>query len=214
MTKFIIVRHGESIANTQGIYQGQTYDTDLSELGKKQAKALAKRVKEMGIVKIMASPLKRTYQTALEASKLLGIPVEKNNLIIETNHGEWEGKSKLWIEQNHRGLYQQWLNSPGEVGFPGGETFLQTFERVQNFIAGSLSVVNTLIVTHDNIIRIIAAMADGLSLDDIWKYDIEPAAINYFEVSGINGKSRLKALKLNDNGHLEGLRVDLGRHAL
>jgi len=60
----IVVRHAESVANTEGIYQGQTYDTDLSELGKKQTKALANRLNDLELRKIITSPLKRTYKTA------------------------------------------------------------------------------------------------------------------------------------------------------
>ena len=40
MAKIYLIRHGESIANTLSIYQGQTYDTDLSPLGNRQVYAL------------------------------------------------------------------------------------------------------------------------------------------------------------------------------
>ena len=50
MTKIYLVRHAESLANAQGIYQGQTYDTPLSNLGKKQAAALLRVSKEFTLI--------------------------------------------------------------------------------------------------------------------------------------------------------------------
>lgn len=214
MFKLIVVRHGESIANTEGIYQGQKYDTDLSELGKKQARVLALKVRELGIKKIITSPLKRTYQTALEVSKETGLSIEINNLILETGHGDWEGKSKNWIENNYKDLYKLWLTSPSKVFFPGGETFLQTYGRVQKFIADINSDEVVLVVTHDNIVRILITMANGWTLDEIWRHDIETASLNFFEINSMDGKNHLKILKLNDNKHLEGIRADVGKHAL
>ena len=37
-----LVRHGESIGNASGIYQGQKNDFSLSETGKRQANSLKK----------------------------------------------------------------------------------------------------------------------------------------------------------------------------
>lgn len=214
ISRVFVVRHGESIANTEGIYQGQTYDTDLSELGKKQARSLGIRARELGLKRIIASPLKRTYQTALEISRECDLPIEINNFIIETNHGEWEGKHKSWIEENYHEVYKQWFEKPSIVGFPGGETFVQTFERVNIFLQDTEDLSDTLIVTHDNIVRILVTLANGWTLDEIWRHDIEPAALNFFEFNKTDGKNKIKILKLNDNTHLEGLRADLSKHAL
>lgn len=214
LEKIIAVRHGESIANTQGIYQGQTYDTDLSDLGRSQAKALSERLKDFGVKKIIASPLKRTYQTALEISRLTDAPIEINELILETNHGHWEGMSKDWIKKNYADIYNVWFTRPSTVVFPSGEAFTDTLKRVEMFLETTQLSDNTVLVTHDNIIRIMVTLSNGWSLDEVWRHDIEPAALNFFELNKINGKNKLKLLKLNDNIHLEGLRCDLTMHAL
>src|SRR3990167_7819914 len=101
----VIIRHAESVSNAQGIYQGQTHDTGLSLLGKKQAKALAKRLKIFGVRKIITSPLKRTHQTALAVADETGCKIVVDKTIIETNHGVWEGKHKDWIAQNFTDIY-------------------------------------------------------------------------------------------------------------
>lgn len=212
--KLMVVRHAESLANTKGIYQGQSYDTDLSPLGVKQAKALAKRLKEFEVSRIISSPLKRAYQTALEVSKLFDCQIEINNLVMEANHGDWEGKDKDWIRENYKDLYEAWFDKPSSVAFPEGEVFIDTLNRVEAFLQNSYLADGTVLVTHDNIVRIMVTLANGWTLDEIWRHDIEPASLNFFEVNKVSGKNKLKLLKLNDNNHLSGLRADLSKHAL
>lgn len=214
ISKLIVVRHGESVANSGGVYQGQSHDTDLSELGLNQAKALAERLKDFGIRRIVTSPLKRTYQTAFEISKVLDCEIEVRNEIIETNHGVWEGKSKNWILENFGDLYNLWLSKPSEVVFPEGEAFLDTVSRVQMFLDNLDSMQDTVLVSHDNIVRIITALSKNESIDSIWDYKIEPAGINIYEGSKMGGKLKVRLLKLNDTKHLKNLRADINKHAL
>jgi broad specificity phosphatase PhoE len=62
--RLILIRHGESKANAKGIRQGQDLDSPLSRNGKRQAKKLAKRLKDEKIDAIYSSDLKRAKQTA------------------------------------------------------------------------------------------------------------------------------------------------------
>ena len=130
MAKIYLVQHAESIANTKGIYQGQTYNTGLSLLGKKQAKSLALKFAKIPIAKIITSPLLRTRETALVVSKLNGAGIFLEEAIIETNHGKWEGEKKAAIVRTWRKIYKNWLDNPPGVKFPGGEAFLYTQKRV------------------------------------------------------------------------------------
>jgi len=214
ITKIIAVRHAESVANSQGIYQGQTYDTDLSELGKKQAEALAKKAKDVGINRIISSPLKRTYQTAIVISRACNCPIEISELITETNQGEWEGRDKKKIESLYPDIYNTWLTKPSQSVFPKGEAFTQTLARIELFLHTVGLTDNTLLVTHDNVLRIMVTLANGWTLDDIWMHNIEPAALNFFEINKVGGKSKLKVLELNRNEHLGNLRSDIKKHAL
>ena len=76
--KLIIVRHGESEANAKGISQGnrdEWLDTSLTEKGNKQAKAVAKRLKDEDIGVIISSDLKRAKQTAEEINKFHNVEI-------------------------------------------------------------------------------------------------------------------------------------------
>lgn len=211
MSKIYLVRHGESVANTKGIYQGQTYNTLLSNVGKKQAEALANYFVDKEVEMILASPLRRTKETARKVANLKHLKIFDTPEVIETNHGEWEGLEKKVILNRWPNIYQLWLNKPSEVRFPGGETFLETRKRIicwWNRI--TKEDTNLLVVTHDNIIRIIVAEILGLDLDNIWKFRLNPAAVTVIEVQ--NGTCQL--LTLDEKSHLKELLVNLNNHAL
>lgn len=210
----IVTRHAESVANTEGKFQGQTYDTFLSDLGKKQAEVLANRLSGSGVTKIISSPLKRTYQTSSEIAKKTGGQILVDERIIETNHGLWEGKSKRWIKENYYDVYRLWQNHPSKVQFPKGEHFQDTVRRVEDFLLTAPLENGTVIVTHDNILRILLSLTQGISIDYIWRHNIEPAALTVFERNIVNGRNVLKPIKINDNKHLKGLKANISKHAL
>lgn len=212
MAKIYLVRHAESIANTQGIYQGVSYDTTLSPLGKKQAEALATRFKDIKIGNILASPLKRTFATALNVGIVKKMPVKKETAIIETNHGEWEGKHKSVIQKTWPKLYQKWQKFPSSVHFPSGEDFLETQKRVVSWWKNFSKSINqdTLIVSHVNIIQIIIANILNKKLNQIWKFPMQPTAVSQMMVE----YNQIRLVKLNDTSHLGDLRIDLANHAL
>jgi probable phosphoglycerate mutase len=211
MAKIYLVRHAESVANTKGIYQGQTYDTELSVVGKKQARALANYFTNIKVDKIFASPLLQTKETAHAVTRLKQTNIFETPELIETNHGQWEGLEKKIISDRWPNLYQLWLTRPSEVKFPEGETFLETKKRVINWWNKRVDKdENVLIVTHDNIIRIIIAEVLGLDLDNIWKFQLSPAAVTVIEVE----KGNYKLLTLDEKHHLKNLLVNLSNHAL
>ncbi len=212
MAKIYLIRHAESIANAQGIYQGQTYDTELSVRGTKQAQALAQCFERVSFSRVIASPLKRTMQTAtiVALNKQLSVQVEPQ--IIETNHGDWEGKHKEIVKKTWPWLYRKWSRFPSSTKFPQGEHFLETQKRVLGWwqLICQAVTADTLVVSHDNIIRIIVARILNRKLNKIWKFHLQPTAIT--EVSVIHDKITL--VSLGENKHLGGLDVDLSMHAL
>ncbi len=214
ITKLIVVRHAESVANTQGIYQGQTYDTGLSSLGKKQAKQLAKYLSGFPVSQVISSPLRRTYETAVEVTKMHGCELEFEKKLMETNHGVWEGKEKIWVDKNYKELYRLWQTNPDQVVFPGGEAFTDTVERVLSFLQGRSFKKNSVIVTHDNIVRIMIALIRNMNINDVWSIPLETASVNIFEVNKVNNKNMFRVLGLNRTSHLGELRNDIALHAL
>ena len=62
MTRFIFVRHGQSIGNLTGRFLGQ-YDGALTDLGRRQAERAAEFLRDERIDEAFASDLSRAYET-------------------------------------------------------------------------------------------------------------------------------------------------------
>lgn len=78
-----LARHAESTANVEGVWRGRT-ETGLSDLGVRQAEALARRRNGSGPV--VASPMIRARMTA----DALGAYALDDRL-VELDLGDWEG---------------------------------------------------------------------------------------------------------------------------
>lgn len=92
MSKIFLVRHGQDTDNAVGILNGRR-DTELTELGREQARQVAEKLRDNGVQIICASPLKRAYETAriiAEALKVDEVIVDKH--LIERDFGILSGK--------------------------------------------------------------------------------------------------------------------------
>lgn len=88
--KLYIVRHGETVWNTQGRLQGQA-DIPLNENGIRLARITGEALKNVPFDLVITSPLSRAKETA---SLILGerrVPVVEEERIQEITFGEWEG---------------------------------------------------------------------------------------------------------------------------
>jgi 2,3-bisphosphoglycerate-dependent phosphoglycerate mutase len=83
----LIIRHGQSEADVLKVIEGRA-NFNLTELGHKQAEAMAKWVKEnYSINKIYSSPLNRAKQTGEYVSKITGIDIIFDDNLMEWNNG-------------------------------------------------------------------------------------------------------------------------------
>lgn len=101
MSVFYFVRHGESEANAAGILA--TPDVKLTATGIEQARKTGQDLKQIGITKIVCSPMLRTQQTAETIASELGMPLDHVEVIEELRErsmGQLEGKPRthepLW----------------------------------------------------------------------------------------------------------------------
>ncbi|MBI4146362.1 histidine phosphatase family protein [Candidatus Woesearchaeota archaeon] len=143
--KLFLVRHGETIENKQGIMQGWL-PGKLSSEGKKQAKQLADRLKNVPLDIIYTSDLKRCVDTAQAIAEFHpNIRITKTSALRERSVGEFEGRKKAEVDWS--GLAGDlYTNRP-----PGGETFQEMWQRVQKFYQELIKKHKTstvLVVSH------------------------------------------------------------------
>jgi broad specificity phosphatase PhoE len=204
-----VARHGETDWNLAGRYQGQR-ESDLTERGRRQARALATALSGGRIEAVYSSPLRRCRQSAADMAAAYSLPVRTDGRLIEIAHGVWEGRLRETIERDDADRYALWRNRPDEVVFPAGESLLQVRERWRAFAAEVEGYDEAAVVTHDVLVRLAILDATGRGAERLW----EPRVINggyaRFEVRD----GRWTLLDECKDGHLNGLLVDVTGQAL
>lgn len=128
--RWILIRHGKTRGNLEGRYIGCRSDENLCTEGIEELK----QGTYPAAGKVYTSPMRRCLETA----ELLypGIPAEEVPDFRECDFGEFEGKN--YAELNGREDYQAWIDSGGELPFPGGESraefaarCLEAFEAIR-----------------------------------------------------------------------------------
>ena len=131
-----LLRHGQTDYNREGRLQGQS-ESQLTELGMAQVQAMADLLKaEIGGEpgwRVLASPLKRTRQSAAIVAQALGLEVEIEPLLIEVGCGVWENQ----LYDDIRKAYPKDFTGPGWCfRSPDGERFEHVDDRVRAFLRG------------------------------------------------------------------------------
>ena len=137
-TRLMLIRHGESYANSDGLAGGPIGDGGLTPLGVRQAEALAKRLvasKElMKATAFYTSALPR----AIETGEVLrpGLPKDLAPVVDaafnEISVGEGDGLP--WAQYVERYGAPDWDLDPDALTAPGGESLLGFYERCREAI--------------------------------------------------------------------------------
>lgn len=160
-------RHGETDYNLAYLIQG-SLDISLNETGFKQAKELAKKLKDKKFSSIYVSPLLRARQTANEIAKVLGMELKIDNRLREENYGLMEGTSRhleAYKKQRERFAYC----------YPKGESYLKVAARVYSFldeIKEEATKNDVLIVAHGGMSRIVNSYFFDMENDEFISYSI------------------------------------------
>ena len=129
--KWILIRHGHTQGNLEHRYIGCRTDEPLCGQG-----IAALQAREYPPVKrVYVSPMKRCLETA--GILYPGVPVEMIDDFRECDFGNWENMS--YTELNGNPDYQAWIDSGGELPFPGGESraafaqrCLKAFDKIRH----------------------------------------------------------------------------------
>ena len=165
-----LVRHGQTAYNKEWRLQGQM-DIPLSDEGRRQAEALADRLKREGprFTKLYCSRLKRASETALIIGRRLGMTPVTIEGIEEINFGKFQGHTfdecaRLFPEE-----YADYLIFRSGSNAHGGETGRQVMERARRALIAlpEAEKGSALVVCHGAVIGFLRAQAEGKPLEDI-----------------------------------------------
>jgi probable phosphoglycerate mutase len=159
----ILVRHGETPANLEGVWHGWT-DSPLTELGERQAARVAARLGRRGErpTAVYASDLTRTRRTAEAIATELVLAVRFDVGLREFHLGAWEGRTFRELDEEER-LWHHWRTDPHYAPH-GGESPREVTTRVVDAlrrIAAGHPGEHVVVVTHGGAL----SMALGELLD-------------------------------------------------
>ncbi len=182
--RLIIIRHGESEWNRIGRYQGQA-DAPLSELGTRQASALANRLRNEPIDAIFTSPLQRARSTAeAVAQHHAATPFTVEPALLEIDHGDWQGMLTDEVIARYGPGLAEWRLHPTRAQMPNGESFSNILKRVLDLkerLCADYAERNVLVSTHDVVVKILVADALGMDMDRINRIWVTNASISVIE---------------------------------
>jgi probable phosphoglycerate mutase len=150
--RLLLVRHGESIWNAEGRWQGAA-DPPLSDAGREQAAALAEFLRDAAVDVIVTSDLDRARETAQIVADALGLPTPVvDPRLRERDVGEISGHTREEIEAKWPGLLEKWRT--GELTkMPGGEDDITPrVSAAMEDIAAAPEGTTVLVVTHGGVI--------------------------------------------------------------
>jgi broad specificity phosphatase PhoE len=155
----MLVRHGQSTANRDGIMQGQ-YDAPLSELGRRQATVVGSwcRARSIAWDARYCSPLSRASETAAIITRVAGQPgaVEDPD-VSEVHAGSMQGKTAETLRKLYPEYYQRSIDDLGDYSQYGGESYDQVQRRVERFLERLVqrhreSEARVLVVSHGGLL--------------------------------------------------------------
>jgi ribonuclease H / adenosylcobalamin/alpha-ribazole phosphatase len=203
-TTTVLLRHGQTPLSAERRFAGRG-DYPLTELGRKQAGAVAVRLAERGSIDlIVTSPLGRARRTAEAVAERLSVPMTVDDGLVETDFGSWEGLSFAEVSERWPAEMKSWL-ADAEAPPPGGESFAVVGRRVDAALDRLLTAYQgqtLVVVSHVTPIKTMVCRALLAPPAALFRMHLDVASLSEADWFA-DGPASLRSL--NDTAHLRSL---------
>lgn len=154
----------------------------LSPEGERQAAALARRMVRETLSEVHTSPRERAHATAEVIGAATRTPVQVVDALDEIDFGDWTGAAFTDLDGQRR--WDEWNRHRSIARAPGGESMAEAAERIERHVhqlAQARAGARIAFVTHADMIRALVARVLGLSLDNLLRFEIDPASVSRIE---------------------------------
>jgi probable phosphoglycerate mutase len=216
-TELVLVRHGQSTANAQGIGQGRS-DWPLSDLGRRQAEATGRRLARLGgIAAVYTSPLSRAAETAAAIGAALGLaPIPVPDL-VEIDIGALSGKPWDALKTLHPEAMAAYEAAEAARPHPRNRELIPGWEPVAEVIARTWGAIQAIAVAHPGRRVVVVAhggvlnaflthLLEGDAHETPWKHHLGNCAVSHVRLAA----GRPEVVCLRDTGHVRGLATPHG----
>jgi probable phosphoglycerate mutase len=175
---FLLIRHAAHLELGKTL-TGRKSDVALSRDGLDQARIVADLLGVEPIDAVYASPRERAFYTAREIAEPHELTVEILDGLDEIDFGDWTGKRFDELEGDP--LWDEWNGARGTARPPGGESMGEAVDRAAaalTELTASHDGQTIAAVSHCDIIRGLVAHFLGMPLDNLLRFDIDPASVS------------------------------------
>lgn len=204
MTRLTLIRHCETKANVEMVFQGHI-DCGVSEKGKEQLKKLKARFLGTKFDAVYTSPLKRAVLTAEAAAAGSCLEPTVCPGLIEISGGVWEGLKLTEIALRYPKENRVWKEEPWNFKIENGEPMRTVYDRIWKTI---LELVeknpgkNICAVSHVCAIRNFLCRACGWPIEKMQQIPwVGNTSVNIID---FNEELKPKIITVNDLAHLDG----------
>lgn len=203
MTRLVLVRHGETLANRDFRYIG-VKDEPLSSLGQAQALQLAQALVVFPLAAVYSSPLQRAYRTAIPIAQQQALEVQQQEALRECDFGTWEGLSRAEVlaRSPEDAQYVQKWERDMTLAPPSGESFAAMQRRVCTAVE-QLSTEHPdqtiALVSHVGPIKVLLCAALGTDLTTSSRIFLDPATITIVDWQN---RTRATVRLVNSHAHM------------
>jgi probable phosphoglycerate mutase len=203
VTTLVLVRHGATVHTAAKRFSGGLASSNpgLSDEGRAQIREVADWLAPLGaaIDAVVASPVRRTVESAQILAERLGVPLVEEPGFAEMEFGSWDGLTFAEVHAQRPDEIESWLGSLDVAPGGGGETFRQVETRV---LAGLARVLEryagrtVAVVSHVTPIKTLVAHAVDAPLTSLFRMELSTASVSVVsfvdnEDEGVRGSLRL-----------------------
>jgi ribonuclease H / adenosylcobalamin/alpha-ribazole phosphatase len=202
VTTLVLVRHGATVHTAAKRFSGGLASSNpgLSDEGRAQVREVADWLTPLGaaIEAVVASPVRRTVESAQILAARLDLPLVEEPGFAEMEFGTWDGLTFAEVHDRQPEALAAWLNALDVAPAGGGETFLEVEARV---VAGLGRVLErysgktVAVVSHVTPIKTLVAHAVDAPLTSLFRMELSTASVSVVSFvqtdEGVRGSLRL-----------------------
>ncbi len=209
-TTLYLVRHGETDYNRRRILQGRCINSSLNATGRRQARALARRLAGVPLDAVYTSTLDRAAQTAeIVLEGRAPVPLFRLPGLDEMSWGVYEGRPATDDMQRYLdAMYARWAAGVFDEPVEGGESILDVQTRALealDHITARHAGQTVLVVAHGRLLRVLlASVLEGYGLARMHEIEHANTCVNQLH----HQAGRYEAHLLNCTAHLHTAHLD------
>lgn len=193
-TTLILVRHGVTSYTVEKRFSGglASANPGLSDEGRAQVRATAEWLSPLAdrVDALVASPVRRTMESAEIVGAVLDKGIEVEPGFAEMEFGEWDGMTFAEVAEQRKDELDAWLGNL-DVAPPRGESFRHVEARVLEALERTLAKYagrTVIVVSHVAPIKTLVSHALKSPLEAVYRMELTPASVTVLSWYGVGGE--------------------------